>query len=85
MKKAQKLERAFLKAKGKFEQAQADASAKDAMLATSKQQTATIFERLQTSSTALEQLRQQKASQDVSHDCPYINGLLTTSSARAFC
>ncbi|KZV90547.1 hypothetical protein EXIGLDRAFT_117851 [Exidia glandulosa HHB12029] len=62
--KAHKLEVAYLKAKAKFEQAQADATSKDALLVTAKQQTAATHGKLQGSTTALEQLRQQKAVDD---------------------
>lgn len=73
--KAHKLEVAYLKAKAKFEQAQADATSKDALLVTAKQQTAATHGKLQVSTTALEQLRQQKAVDDVS---PLHHSLLDT-------
>ncbi|EJD42209.1 hypothetical protein AURDEDRAFT_152989, partial [Auricularia subglabra TFB-10046 SS5] len=62
--KAHKLEVAYLKAKSKYDQAQADVEAKAALLQTAKTHTASIHERLQAKTKEVEEMRQRKAIGD---------------------
>lgn len=63
-KKAHKLEVAYLKAKSKYDQAQADVAAKDALLQTAKVHAGGIHEKLQAKTKEVEEMRQAKAIGD---------------------